>query len=226
MNDDVKEQIRLQKWNETHQIIDGKDHKKCRVCNEYLHVSEFYSNKSNLIDGLNPYCKPCTKNRATTWAINNPDKVKDRHKRAIVVDYERRLAHSRKRRKTDDHKLYMTNWRQNNKDKLTEYRVKRQESKSHDITAEEWMLCKEYFDHKCAYCGLSENEHLETHRQQLHKEHVEDEGSNGIENCVPSCRNCNSQKWKYEFNKWYNESNENFTKERLQRIIDWISSFK
>lgn len=55
----------------------------------------------------------------------------------------------------------------------------------------------------------------------LHKEHVEDEGANDLSNCVPSCGNCNSQKWKYDFKEWY-KSQEFYDERRYNLIITWI----
>lgn len=43
-----------------------------------------------------------------------------------------------------------------NKDKLYEYGKKRRLHKTHEISKEEWESCLEYFNHSCAYCGITE----------------------------------------------------------------------
>lgn len=62
------------------------------------------------------------------------------------------------------------------------------------------------------------------YKQDLHREHVDHDGSNKLDNCAPSCRSCNSSKYNKEIDDWYNESNEYFTIERLQRLNSWRDS--
>lgn len=95
--------------------------------------------------------------------------------------------------------------------------------KTHEITNEEWLLCKEYFNNSCAYCGISYENHKKIYNQDLHKEHVNHVGSNKLDNCVPSCKICNSSKKDKEFLSWYNEDNVVFTKERIDKIHNWLN---
>jgi 5-methylcytosine-specific restriction endonuclease McrA len=116
-------------------------------------------------------------------------------------------------------------WRQSKegKERCKVYNLNRRH-KNHDITEIEWLLCKEYFNNSCAYCGMILEEHKEIFNQDLHKEHKDDNGSNDLSNCIPGCKNCNSQKWKFEFDEWYNENNSVYTKERYDKIIQWLNS--
>jgi hypothetical protein len=104
----------------------------------------------------------------------------------------------------------------------------RRMNKKHEITKEEWILCKEYFknnngEYCCAYCGLTEKEHKELYNQQLHKEHVDCHGNNNISNCIPACKICNSNKGILSIFDWYNSHNPIFAEERLIKILRWIS---
>jgi hypothetical protein len=108
-------------------------------------------------------------------------------------------------------------WQQQNPDKLRSYG---KQHRNHDISNLEWELCKEYFDHSCAYCGLSEKVHKEIYKQQLHKEHVDHKGANDLSNCVPACRICNSLKHIFMLEDWYSETNERFNKDRLDKYIN------
>ena len=94
--------------------------------------------------------------------------------------------------------------------------------KKHEITDDEWLMCKDYFEYKCAYCGLPEDEHKIIHNEQLHKEHAINDGSNGIDNCVPACKSCNSSKRKQDYTDWYVKGNPVFNEERLHRIEEWL----
>lgn len=109
----------------------------------------------------------------------------------------------------------------------------RQQNKNHIISKKEWIACKEYFkdeddDYCCAYCGLKIQNHFRIYAGKiqyidLHKEHVDDNGSRYLDNCVPSCQSCNTSKLKSDFNKWYNKNNPNYTKERYDKITKWTT---
>lgn len=118
-------------------------------------------------------------------------------------------------------------WIDRNKYRFKGYSEFRMLHKKHDISKEEWNDCKEYFNHSCAYCGVHVNLHYRNYKGtlqkiDLHKEHVDHNGANDITNCIPSCINCNSQKWTFTLEEWYNDSNENYTYERLNKIKTWI----
>ena len=104
-----------------------------------------------------------------------------------------------------------TEWCRNNPDKVKKYNKNRQE-KNHNITNKEWDTCKIYFNNCCAYCGLPIEEHLIKRKNKIinmdfHKEHVVYGGKDNLKNCVPSCGTCNSEKWEYSLNTWYNQNN-------------------
>jgi 5-methylcytosine-specific restriction endonuclease McrA len=120
-------------------------------------------------------------------------------------------------------KNYQSNWRKENPDKVKEYNKDRNMHKKHEITNEEWFECLDYFNNSCAYCGITEEEQVRLYGEQFHKEHVIQNGSNYIDNCVPSCTSCNTSKNTKEFNDWYNYKNINFTQKRLDKIIEWMT---
>jgi len=55
----------------------------------------------------------------------------------------------------------------------------------------------------------------------LHKEHIDDNGKDDLSNCIPSCKSCNSSKWKFDFEDWYKKQ-KFFTEERYNKIIKWL----
>lgn len=209
------------KYNETHKLINGIDHKLCNKCCEWVECNEsnFYKNKSNGVDGFHPYCKKCAINKTLEWEEKNPEKLKINRKR---TDENRKEKHKLYRHISKE-RGYQDWWRRNNSEKLKEYQRKRNKEKKHEINNEEWLSCKAYFEHKCAYCGITEKEHKSIHKQQLHKEHVKHGGSNKLDNCVPACKNCNSQKRDYEFLDWYNTNNPIFNQERIDKINKWLN---
>jgi hypothetical protein len=137
-----------------------------------------------------------TKNEtARKWRIENAD-----HKREYQLEYY---------------------GREDRKENFREYSKKRS-IKNHKITLKQWDACRLYFDYRCAYCGKTwEQNKIETKRD-LHKEHVDDDGSNKLDNCIPSCASCNSQKWEFDFEEWYNEDNPKYLHDRKVKILLWL----
>lgn len=203
------------------------DKKECRDCGIIKPMVDFYTqnkyskNKGNWVY-IHPECKDCTKKRSTQWTNENREKAKVHN-----VKYKK-TKRAKEKRKTVWMKNYRDSgkrkeWEINNKDKLIEYGKYRVMNKTHEINKSEWESCKEYFNNSCGYCGLTEELHKEIHNQELHKEHVDHTGANDLSNCIPACRNCNSQKWEFSLNEWYNEENDNFTYERLKKILKWLN---
>lgn len=117
----------------------------------------------------------------------------------------------------------MKKWQKENPDRLRQYNKKRQ-NKNHKISLWEWIACKEYFNYTCAYCGVHEVEHYNKHKQQFHKEHFEHDGLDDLSNCLPSCKDCNSSKWEFDFTDWYIPDNPVYSQERYDKIIKWLYS--
>jgi hypothetical protein len=123
----------------------------------------------------------------------------------------------------EDLKNNLKRWQKTSygKERIKIYQEKRKE-KEHKMTKQEWMDCKSYFNNSCAYCGISEQESKLKFNELLHKEHLYHEGRNDIKNCVPSCKECNSEKHEKTLNEWYNGNNQKYTYERYHKIYQWI----
>jgi 5-methylcytosine-specific restriction endonuclease McrA len=184
----------------------------------------FYKTNKN---GLFPYCKECAKFKTKKWQKDNSEiyyaGIEKRNKNLKESQKQIMRNHAKMQRLNGYQKLY----RQNNKEKFKKYRYERQH-KNHKISAKEWKACKEYFNNQCAYCGLPIEEHYIIYKGErklgdFHKEHVIHNGKNDLSNCVPSCKSCNSQKWEYKFEDWYNENNSVYGTERLNKIYRWLN---
>ncbi|MBG9689555.1 hypothetical protein ABD91_00645 [Lysinibacillus sphaericus] len=192
----------------------------------------FYSTNKKLKDGTSytyyrPDCKTCANKKAMKWIKDNPKRYKEIRSKTENKKKTKDLTRKRikKFRGSDKYKV----WVENNKELLQKYSKNRLSNKTHIISKEEWTGCKNYFNNSCAYCGL----HLENHYRMwlgepkkidLHKEHVDHQGSNKLDNCVPSCQSCNSSKWEYSLEEWYKEDNTmtKFSHERLKKIQKWL----
>ncbi|WP_226035708.1 HNH endonuclease [Aquibacillus saliphilus] len=198
--------------------------KKCKKCDEEKPVNSFYGQNKKRNDGTEwiyyrPDCKECTKKSAAKWQNNNIDR-----KRESGRNWARRNMDVINKRKKEsvDRGMTLKKWQSKNKDKTKGYQNKRL-NKNHDISNYEWEECKRYFDNLCAYCGKSEDEAIEEYNNKFHQEHVDHDGSNKLDNCIPSCKGCNSSKHQSEWTVWYNEDNPNFTYERLNKIHSWLN---
>ncbi|RKJ52289.1 HNH endonuclease, partial [Butyricicoccus sp. 1XD8-22] len=171
-----------------------------------------------------PECKECTIKASGQWQKDNPERYLDNVKRFYSTPKGKKSKAKESNKLVKEGK--QMDWQRRNKEKIKEYNKIRQ-SKKHDISNKEWLECKNYFSNKCAYCGLHVDDHFTQwkggyRKIDLHKEHVVHDGDNDLSNCIPACQSCNSSKSTYTIDEWYNEDNENFSKERLHKIHKWL----
>jgi hypothetical protein len=192
-------------------------------------LNEFYSYLKKKTNGEEymyypPYCKKCSSERSNKYQKENKEQTKE-YSKEIYRRKEQYFKHKAKkwsRENKEKHNHQKKRWQQNNPDKLKKYRIQRMTEKKHEITDQEWEQCKEYFNNECAYCGLDEERHKQIFKQQLHRDHVNPDGANDISNCIPSCKSCNSSKHDYQLEDWYSETNENYTIDRFNKILNWL----
>lgn len=223
-----KKQLKRQKrYDETHKEIDKVIYKWCSGGKHWVIMNDenFYRSSSETIDGYLTWCKECIKQSAKKNQEENRERTRKYNRNYYHMHKDKRLPKIRNRHKIkfNEWQKYQREYQRNNKDKIKQYNENRQLHKKHIISKQEWISCKEYFKNCCAYCGMTEEEHRERFNQQLHKEHVDHEGANDLRNCVPSCKECNSKKWKYKLEDWYNEGNPVFNEKRLDKIHKWLN---
>jgi hypothetical protein len=211
-------------YDESHRYIAGVLEKLCNRCEKWFPCDKhfYYINNKNKQDGFYPYCKLCAINKQNKWSNDNYSQFRetvDKHRKGEKAKQKDRRS-SKKRRENGK----FEEWLNNNKERQSQYAENRKKKK-HEISDREWDDCRIYFNFRCAYCGKTwEQNKLET-RRDLHKEHVDDEGKNDLSNCIPSCRDCNSYKWKYSFDEFYHEANKdtNYSIERHEKILNWLN---
>lgn len=195
----------------------------CTNCNIWKDISEYYSHERTNTNEekymyYNPQCKACLIEKANKWHKENADKKSAYGKRYY---YDNKDMHRESNLKWRE-KGGLREWQKNNTDKVKEYRLNREENKSHEISNEEWSLCKEYFNYTCAYCGITEDDAKKLYGNVLHREHVDHEGANDLSNCVPACKSCNSSKHTGDMETWYKAKELIFNEERFLRITNWL----
>jgi arsenate reductase-like glutaredoxin family protein len=203
--------------------------KQRSICKQIKILSMFYSqNKYSKKRGhyiyYNPECKECKKKKSFEWIQDNRERFRE-----INLNYfstEKGKQNRRKRKETQS--TYYKQWCKENPNWMREYSQNRRAAKKNleaDFTSDDWQECLEYFDHECAYCGISEKEHLEQFGKQLSQDHfiplIED-GTYTKDNIIPSCSSCNSSKRTRSFFDWY-PNHQNFSEESLSKIIYYLS---
>lgn len=228
----VKRQ-RVAKLAREHKIINGVDYKFCNKHHIYFPdeypwlpatLEYFYHNDKNKTDKLYPYCIECGKDSVRGWREENPEWYKDLNHKTNTNPSDKTREAYRKNGQTrrDNGKYY--EWLNDNPEKQATY-IKNH--RQHDITEDEWRLCKKYFGDTCAYCGLPIEKHIAKRKDKyfimdLHREHVDDDGYNDLRNCVPACRDCNSAKHDFIMIDWFSKQ-AFYNKDRYNKIIKWIT---
>lgn len=114
-------------------------------------------------------------------------------------------------------------WVQNNPERSRMYGQRyeaRKNSVKQTLTTEEWSDILKYYNDACAYCGMSNKEHLRVNGELLHQDHVVPlikKGAYSKENIVPACRSCNSSKGGSDMACWY-KKHDNYDENRLKKI--------
>lgn len=205
-----------------------------RICNQCLKekdISEFYKQEKINKNGskyiyYNPKCKECCIKNSWERIKNNWEQYKESH----LEDYHSGRWSYAQEQNSSNRRINgkYSKWQKSDtgKQKSKVYAQKRF-NKIHEISMKEWEECKAYFGYECAYCGLPLEEHYKKRNNtfikcDFHREHVDNNGSNLLDNCIPSCINCNTSKNKKSFSDWYNPNNSHYSVERFDKIIAWL----
>lgn len=113
---------------------------------------------------------------------------------------------------------YILQYRKDNEEKYSVYFQSRRAKKKllpHTLTALQWRNAQQYFERKCCFCGK------ETALTQEHFLAVDNGGGYTKENIIPSCKSCNSSKWKHNCLEWYKKQ-EFYSEAREAKILSFL----
>lgn len=122
---------------------------------------------------------------------------------------------------------YQKRWAKENREKVRlreQRKYARRKSLPATLTEEQWMKIKRDFNHCCAYCSITEREHLKIFGELLHQEHfipLSKGGEYSHNNIIPSCRSCNCSKSDKDFFEWYPHY-EHYNKENKDFILIYL----
>jgi 5-methylcytosine-specific restriction endonuclease McrA len=78
---------------------------------------------------------------------------------------------------------------------------------------EDWIKTKEYFDHRCAYCGAKTEQLVMEHAIPINKTKM---GEHKLGNLVPSCHRCNQKKGSKSYDEFLNDG------EKIKKIEKYM----
>lgn len=199
--------------------------KKCKTCKQEKELDKFYNQKKKKSDGTeyiyyHPNCKECVLQNMRNNYEENYRKLKEQRRRNPTAT--RMVAKRYRKNHSEAFYAYTKKWQKKHPEKVKEYNA-RHKDKKFKISWEQWENCKKYFNHACAYCGISVKEAKEKYNKTLNKEHAFNNGANDISNCVPACTGCNSLKNKQDYIDWYNSDNPLYNEERFRIIEQWLN---
>ncbi len=157
--------------------------KRCRKCDAYKLLDEFYKNK-NCKDGLFDQCRFCLKERKQKYRAANKEKVRIAAKAYRIANRERLDAQNKAYRKAHPE-------RERAYERVKRARKMGAEGKHTAVDVAKQFTAQKG---KCWWCGCKLKK---SGKQKYHADHVialARGGSNGPENIVCSCPTCNMQK--------------------------------
>lgn len=187
--------------------------------------------RNNNKDAIKKYSQAYAKENRERYRLKekerrekNPEKYHERNKAYYMENREKNLKRYkeyyhknaeeiRKRWKIHGKKYY-----NKNRDKLLIKAETRRQQKINgivDFDESKWDECKNFFEHKCCYCGKE---------TKLTQDHFVPFGHNGEyskNNIIPACFSCNSSKNDSDFFEWYPRQLF-YSKSREKKILKYL----
>lgn len=224
--------------------------KKCSKCGkEYPLTAEYFTMRAKNKDGFHGQCKGCVEEYNKQYRGKNKEYYREHNKQYYKENEEDIKKYKQKYNKQyyeenkETRSEYDKQYYEENKKRIAEYyKQYRKENRGiynlsnqkyktrknkllNTLTIKQWTTIKNYFNNRCAYCGMVEKEHIKTFGEQLHQEHfipLSKGGEYTHNNIIPACKSCNSSKNSMDFFEWY-PSNVHYSKEREDKILEYLN---
>jgi len=190
-------------------------YKRCSKCKKVkLRNSENFGADKISKDGYRGQCKECNAKIFKEYRLKNLEKI----------------ALNKKKWRENNNKhvnAYARAYRKNNAEQFNGYRTARRtrvKQLKSTLDHNKWLRIKKEFDYKCAYCGITETEHMTITGYGLAREHfipLDKGGEFSHDNIIPSCKKCNSSKFNKDFFEWY-PTYEYYDKQREKFILKYL----
>ena len=170
--------------------------KQCIRCQLFLKPQDF-TKDAKRPDGLNPYCRDCTREKNRASYAKNKATESARKARAYAAHRERFLARNRqwreanRKRERATNKAYYESHRELFRLVGHAYRARKAGVASISFTVEQLAQRWAYYGNRCWMCG-------EMADSSDHVKPISKGGANMLCNIRPACRSCNGGKG----NRW------------------------
>ena len=212
--------------------------KVCKKCGDILTIDKFGIDKSKK-DNISIYCKECNRKNYEKKIPKSKEEMIERRKqynkqyskqnveqmKLWVKKYAEKnkiLIAERKRKYYEDNLEILKSqnkiWRGDNRDKCNIIGISRRTKKRNllsNLTSEQWINIRSYFNEECSYCGK---------KLPLAQEHfipLTKGGEFTLNNIIPSCKSCNSSKTTKDFFEWY-PTYKFYSKKREKNILKFL----
>lgn len=216
---------------------------KCRKCLKEHRKQHYQKNKERYSENAKEYYQKnaeAIKENAAKYRKENPDYMKNwREKNKLhIAEYDKRYKKENKDRVI----RWWKDWYYANKEYVRRYNAKkrklnpephrigeqqrraRKKKLPYTLNENQWQQIKNDFNNECAYCGMTEDEHLLNFHTNIHQEHfipLSDGGEYTHNNIIPACISCNSSKRDKDFFEWY-PTYEHYNQEREKFILEYL----
>lgn len=165
--------------------------KTCTKCKKTKALGEFYKQRAKK-DGLQMYCKSCTKD------------VNKKYKEQYTATPEGRAKFKEWMFTNKEHRqAYMSKWKKDNADRNRSYERKRRAMKvnlEENFTPEDEKFIYMLFSDMCFKCNSIQELSVDHHYPLSKGNKLE------LDNAVVLCKSCNSQKYKSRPEDFYTEA--------------------
>lgn len=181
------------------------------------------------------------------WREANAEKVRAKARDRYWRDVERSRDYFKKKSRKPKYiawrRKYNRNYYQLNREKKAAYareyraanpgkvtqiyqrRRARENNLVSDFTPQEWVLCLDWWNHTCAYCGCQRS--FWHTLEQDHVVPVNKGGGYTAANIVPCCRSCNSSKNNTDLETWlHGRYSKRKATQITERVYEYLNQFK
>ena len=144
--------------------------KRCTKCGEYFpRTAEYFSRHKGRPDGLDGWCKACTREKDRARYAANPERERERSRAWYAANAERARASTRAWNAANRERLremnharrvahpeYAREWAAANRDRARVYKQNRRARElclPSTFTLDQQRFALDYFHNSCAYCG-------------------------------------------------------------------------
>jgi 5-methylcytosine-specific restriction endonuclease McrA len=206
---------------------DGLNHRCKNCCRQY-----YYDNREKTLEDVGKY-REKNKEKISEYKkqyyIENKKDIRQYKKKWYQKNRDFVLKRAEQYRIENEEvikekkRLYNLNNPGNSNIRAQRYRTRKRKLPA-TLTAKQWTGIKRDFNNSCAYCGMTEKEHIREFNERLHQEHfipLSEGGEYSHNNIIPACKSCNSSKQDKDFFEWYPRQ-EFYNEERKNFILKYL----